>query len=52
MVLSLFSIVFFILQPIKQQTAESLPIIIVDEEQSYLSNTIIPKLPKSKCQNY
>lgn len=47
MVLSVFFYSIFYPTAYKAQTAESLPIIIVDEEQSYLSNTIITEVAKS-----
>ena len=47
MVLSIVLYSFFYPTAYKAETAENLPIIIVDEEQSFLSNTIIAQVAKS-----
>lgn len=47
MVLSVFFYSFFYPAAYQAQTAENLPIIIVDEEQSEVSNTIITQIAKS-----
>ena len=47
MVLSVFFYSFFYPTAYQAQTAENLPIIIVDEEQSEVSNTIITQIAKS-----
>ncbi|RZG74100.1 ABC transporter permease [Acinetobacter sp. WCHAc060025] len=47
MVLSIVLYSFFYPTAYKAETAENLPIIIVDEEQSFLSNTIISQVAKS-----
>ncbi|WP_173910194.1 ABC transporter permease [Acinetobacter sp. Marseille-Q1618] len=47
MVLSVFFYSFFYPTAYKAQQAEALPIVIVDEEQSYLTNAIITQVYKS-----
>ena len=47
MILSVFFYSFFYPTAYKSQTAENLPIIIVDEEQSFLTNAIISQVAKS-----
>lgn len=54
MVLSVFFYSFFYPTAYQAQTAENLPVIIVDEEQKYYgANAIITQISKSlKYQNY